>query len=78
MELSGHGSTIVMEVYLPSSGRTAFNLKTGFPTIPSLRSSNIAPIRRKPSDRQSGVLKIGITQPKPGLEARLNTMLQRN
>jgi len=78
MELSGHGSTIDMEVYSPSSGGAAFNLRTGFPTIPSLRSSNIAPIRRKLSDRQSRVLKIGITQPKTELEARLDTMLQRN
>ena len=78
MELSGHGSTIDREVYSPSSSGAAFDLRTGFPTIPSLSSSNIAPIRRKSSDRQSGVLKISITQPKTKLETRLDAMLQRN
>ena len=77
MGLSGHGSTTETEVYSPSSGGAAFDLRTGFPTIPSLSSSNTAPIRRKPSDRQSGVLKV-ITQPKTKLETRLDTMLHRN
>jgi len=78
MELSGHGSAIDTEVYSPSSGGVASDLRTGFPTIPSLSNSNIAPIHRKSSDRQSGVLKIGMTQPKTKLETRPDTMLQRN
>jgi len=42
MELSGHGSTIDTEVYLPSSGGAASNLRTGFPTILS-RVAAISP-----------------------------------
>jgi len=52
MEVLEHDSMIDIEMNLPSSGGTTFDLRASFPTIPSTSSGNITSGRRKLGDRQ--------------------------